>query len=109
MTGRITDLKKRLDRAERELADRAWHANFNGLCNCREETDANPLRPQDFEEEMNTPCPAHGFRRLGKITHFTFLNEDGTAKPHPKLDPLIKSYYARLDQANREVTHAPHI
>ncbi len=57
---------------------------------------------------MNLPCPAHGFRRLGRITRIVFVNpDDGTEEPSPRLDELIATYEARLAQADREEAHDP--
>ncbi len=106
MSGTLSVLSRRLAKLERTLADRRWRAKTrNRVCNCQDETTAHPWHPQEFEKEMNLPCPAHGFRRLGKITRFILFNEDGTVKPHPQLDPLIASYLARLDQANRDLAY----
>ena len=85
-----------------DLALRAELAN----CNCRHfsgVTLADPGRPEEFEAEMNLPCPAHGFRRLGTICELLCRRRDGPAEmPSPRLDELIATYEARLAQADRE-------
>jgi hypothetical protein len=61
---------------------------------------------EEFEAEMNLPCPAHGFRRLGKVLGVRFRDGDGTTEPNPRLDELIATYQRRLDQADRELAIA---
>ena len=107
MSGKLSSLRKRLDKLEQRMADQTRRAELAN-CTCQFMTVAISGQPEEFEAEMNLPCPAHGFRRLGRITHIQFINpEDGTAEPCPRLDELIATYEARLDQADREQAHDP--
>jgi len=55
--------------------------------------------PEQFEAAANLPCPAHGFRRLGKITVFVLVEEDGTiAEESARLSQLVEEYKLRLSQ-----------
>ncbi len=65
------------------------------------------ILPEEFEADLNLPCRAHGFRRLGRIMRIVFINPDSTELPSPKLDELIATYEARLAQADREEAHSP--
>ena len=107
MSGKLSGLQKRLATVEQRMADQTRRAELAN-CTCQVMTVAIPGQPEEFEAEMNLPCPAHGFRRLGRIMHINFINpEDGTAEPCPRLDELIATYEARLDQADREQAHDP--
>ena len=110
MSGKLSGLQKRLAKVEQRMADQARRVELAN-CTCIHSpllTLAIPGQPEEFEAEMNLPCPAHGFRRLGRIMHMQFINpEDGTAEPCPRLDELIATYEARLDQADREQAHDP--
>jgi hypothetical protein len=87
------------------MADQARRAELAD-CTCIHMTVA--LVPEEFEAEMNLPCPAHGFRRLGRIMRIVFVEPtDCTELPNPKLDELIAIYEARLAQADRGEAHAP--
>lgn len=105
MSGKLSSLRKRLAKVERDLADRARREEYAN-CNCREMTHAMPGEEEEFEAEMNLPCPSHGFRRLGRIMRIVFVNPDRTPEPSP-LDELIATYEARLAQADRELAHDP--
>jgi len=110
MSGTLSSLSRRLTKLEQQLADRARRAKL-ASCNCSYVTIADPARPEEFEAEMNLPCPAHGFRRLGRINRQFFYNPDHSVKRDPRLDhtwdQMMATYKARLDQANREVAHDP--
>jgi hypothetical protein len=107
MSGKLSSLSRRLAKVEQQAADQARRAELAN-CACTDLTIANPDLPEEFEAEMNLPCPAHGFRRLGRIMRIRFLNpDDRTAVPSPRLDELIATYEARLAQADREQAHDP--
>ena len=94
------------------MADLALRAELVN-CNCRHfsgVTLADPGRPEEFEAEMNLPCPAHGFRRLGRIMRLVFVKSThaGPAEmSSPRLDELIATYEGRLVQADRENVYDP--
>jgi hypothetical protein len=109
MSGNLSGLRKRLAKVEQRMADQARRAELAN-CTCIHSpyfTIAITGQPEKFEAEMNFPCPAHGFRRLGRIMHICFINPDGTAEPCPRLDELIATYEAHLAQADREQAHDP--
>jgi len=99
MSGTGSSLRRRLVKAEQQLADqaerahRAWLAN----CNCKDQTFVDYAK--NFEEEMNLRCPCHGFRRLGEIVRFD------RAHPDARLTELIATYEAGLAQAESEQAH----
>jgi hypothetical protein len=110
MSGKLSSLSRRLAKVEQQMADQARRAELAN-CTCRHMPDLTlvyPFQPEEFEAEMNLPCPAHGFRRLGRIMQIVFVNpDDGTEVPSPRLDELIATYEARLAQADREQAHDP--
>ena len=109
MSGNLSGLWKRLAKVEQRMADQARRAELAN-CTCIHSpcfTIAITGQPEKFEAEMNLPCPAHGFRRLGRIMHICFIDPDGTAEPDPRLDELIATYEAGLAQADREQAHDP--
>jgi hypothetical protein len=95
-----------LAKVEQQMADQARRAELAN-CTCNDMTIANTVLPEQFEAEMNLPCPAHGFRRLGRIMRIVFVDPGGKKVPSPRLDELIATYEARLAQADREETHDP--
>jgi len=104
MSRKLSGLWKRLAKVEQQMADQARRAELAN-CTCIHSSDvtfAISGRPEKFEAEMNLPCPAHGFRRLGRILRIRFMKPDGTEKPSPRLDELIATYKAGLAQADRE-------
>jgi hypothetical protein len=109
MSRKLSALWKRLAKLEQRMAEEARRAELAN-CTCIRMpniTAALPDQPEKLEAEMNLPCPAHGIRRLGRIMRIGFVNPDGTKEPSPRLDELIATYEARLDQADREVADAP--
>lgn len=81
-------LRKRLKKAERKWADVAKREEI-AYCICR--TSMFPSEPDEFELEMNRPCPSHGFRRLGTVFHLC----TDSAKTE-RMDELIAEYKRRL-------------
>jgi hypothetical protein len=106
MSGKLSSLRKRLDQLEQRMADRARRAELAN-CTCIHMPDVTlAIHPEEFEAEMNLPCPAHGFRRLGKVLAIRFRDGDGTTEPSDRWDELIATYQRRLDQADRELANA---
>ena len=97
------NLEKRLTKIEQRLLDVAREQL--GDCNCRKFSCASASNLEEFEEEMNRPCPAHGFRNLGQIFHTVIvpLNDAGREND-AKAEKLIKTYEARRarHEAERE-------
>jgi hypothetical protein len=110
MSGTLSGLRRRLAKVEQQMADQAQRAELAN-CTCKHTPDVTiAVLPEEFEAEMNLPCPAHGFRRLGRIMRIVFVeptNPGGTEVPSPRLDELIATYDARLAQADREQAHDP--
>lgn len=107
MSGNLSSLEKRLANLEQLVADLARQVE-SANCTCEPHgTLVLPFQPEKFEAEMNLPCPAHGFRRLGMILKIRFVNGDGSREPTPRLDELLATYKARLDQADRELASGP--
>jgi hypothetical protein len=73
-------------------------------CICQKITFA--YSPKVFEAEMNKPCPAHGFRRLGRviITRIAYTRGDAPEEygaEQALLSELVKEYKRRLAQAEQ--------
>ena len=85
MSGRLSSLSRRLTKVEQQMADQVRRAELAN-CSCTQMTIAFPDNPEEFEAQMNLPCPAHGFRRLGRIMGIRFVDSDGTSEPSPRLD-----------------------
>ena len=101
MPARLSSLSRRLVQVEQRLADKVSRERL-APCICTARTVA--LRQNAFEEEMNRPCPSHGFRDLGQIFRVVIVptkglpvNEDGTQDDSlsPKFDEVIATYESR--------------
>jgi hypothetical protein len=91
------NLEKRLAEVERRLRDVARRDQLAN-CNCQQLTSA--FSSDNFEEEMNRPCPAHGFRDLGTIMHTVVVPTNSLVREiepeeDTKLQALIATYEAR--------------
>lgn len=127
MSEKLSSLRKRMAKLERNVADIA-HREKLVNCNCQELTIAQDHQPEEFEREMNLPCPSHGLRRLGKIIHIVSVSAPSTPgilvtgplgeiirqeEPHPdenafqevevndELDRLLEIYRARIAEDDR--------
>ena len=108
MSGNLSGLWKRLAKVEQRMADQARRAELAN-CTCVHSpwmTFALTGQPEKFEAEMNLPCPAHGFRRLGMILKIRFVDGHGRRDPTSRLEELLATYEARLAaQADRELAN----
>jgi hypothetical protein len=96
MTGRLSSFNKRLDKVERQQAERNRRLVV-AECNCREITIALPHQAKEFEAEINRTCTAHGVRRLGKLLAMSFVNPGMTVTDESaKLNQLLETYRFRL-------------
>lgn len=96
MSGNLSSLEKRLANLEQRVADLARQV-ASANCNCEPYgTLALSFQPEKFEAEMNLPCPAHGFRRLGMILKIRFVDGDGRRDSTSRLEELLAIYEARL-------------
>jgi hypothetical protein len=102
VSGKSSSLEKRFADFEQGVADLARRAELAN-CNCKPfVTLALSSQPEKFEAEMNLPCPAHGFRRLGMILKIRFVDGDGR-RDTSRLEELLATYEAHLAQADREL------
>jgi hypothetical protein len=69
MSQKLCNIRKRLAKVQQQIADIARHEELSN-CNCRDGTVASEGQAEEFEREMNLPCPTHGLRRRGTIIHF---------------------------------------
>ncbi len=89
MSGKLSSLNRRLAKVERQLIDEARREGMAG-CICSAMTLADADKPEEFEAEMNEPCPAHGFRRLGMLLEVRQIGSKVA-----KIDQLLEIYKAR--------------
>ncbi len=89
MSGKLSSLNRRLAKVERQLIDEARREGM-AECICRAMTLADADKPEEFEAEMNEPCPAHGFRRLGMLLEVRQIGSKVA-----KIDQLLEIYKAR--------------
>lgn len=89
MSGKLSSLSRRLAKVERQLIDEARREGMAG-CICSAMTLADADKPEEFEAEMNEPCPAHGFRRLGMLLEVRQIGSKVA-----KIDQLLEIYKAR--------------
>jgi predicted component of type VI protein secretion system len=96
MSSRLSNLSRRLAKIEREMAEKVRRKELAN-CICRDLTVA--FASEEFEAEMNLPCPAHGLRRLGQIIAVEGVNPDKTVtEESTKLAQLLDMYELRLSQ-----------
>jgi hypothetical protein len=92
MSGKLSSLGRRLAKVEQKLAERARREKLAN-CICGAAIIAVSTAPEQFEAEMNRTCPAHGFRRLGKIIPVIFGSVDAADEPEtdgPDTDEVDK-------------------
>src|SRR5450432_4732220 len=97
------NVRYRLAKLEKQLSDLT---RLKELANCICKQNTVALEADEFEAEMNLPCPCHGFRRLGVIDQIVFVNPDLTKEPNPRLDELLATYESRLEEADRTTADA---
>jgi len=95
MSGKLSNLSRRVAEVEQQVDDRAGREELTN-CICREWTFTHDA---DAFEEMNRTCPVHGFRRLGRILPVSFVRPDRTlTEESTKLLQLVETYKLRLSQ-----------
>src|SRR5579864_1793848 len=62
----ISEVHKQLVKVEQMLAERARRKLLE-TCECPKFTSLDSLKPEELEDQMNRPCPAHEFRSLGSV------------------------------------------
>jgi hypothetical protein len=106
MSRKLSGLRRRLAKAEQQMAGLARREELVN-CNCKLVSWTVAGSAEEFEAEMNLPCPSHGFRRLGMIFQIVPAGMNRTPVPNPRMDELIATYEARLAQADRDQAHGP--
>jgi hypothetical protein len=103
MAGKLAGLRRRLEKAEKALAETVEQERLAN-CICKvgprgpRPTIAISMEPEKFEAEMNQKCPVHGFRDLGNIIHMKFTD---LPDERFRLDDLLDEYYARKSEYER--------
>jgi hypothetical protein len=98
MSGRLSNLRTRLAKVERQVADTARCEKLAN-CNCRPQGEDSPsifVKAEEFEAAANLPCPTHGIRRLGRLSAIVF-GRTPTAES-AKLIQLMEEYELRISQ-----------
>jgi len=97
MGGKLAGLRRRLEKAEKVLAETAEGERLaDCICKVRDvspPTIAFSNKPEEFEAEMKKKCPVHGFRHLGHIVAIRFV-APGRKDERGRLDELLDEYYA---------------
>ena len=87
-------LRRRVAKLERIVLD--WNQKKKlANCNCRQATVASSLDVEQFEAQMNLPCPAHGARRLGCIVVIEHIAQPDGKNQMASLQQLLEEYRAR--------------
>jgi hypothetical protein len=66
MKNSISKVERQLVKVEQKLAERARRKLLE-TCECAKFTSLESLKPEELEDQMNLPCPAHEFRSLGSL------------------------------------------
>jgi hypothetical protein len=109
MSQKLSSLRRRLVKVQQRMADIARREELAD-CNCPVTTFVTSGRPEEFESEMNLPCPSHGFRRLGRIIWIqSVAAENGAPKfderiqqDDAEIERLLEIYEARLAEHDRQ-------
>ena len=102
MSRKLSNLNKRLAKVEQQTTHIATREK---LVNCNCYPDPLGLKmlvvkdAKEFEAQMNLSCPAHGFRRLGKLMVVTIVggNEE-ISEEGARRKELAKEYDRRLSE-----------
>jgi hypothetical protein len=96
MSGKLSSLNRRLAKVEQQVAERTKREELAN-CICRTLTIVQDA--EQFEVEMNRPCPVHGVRDLGQLLIHTPFNSDTTpSEVSIKRRQLLDLYELRLSQ-----------
>jgi hypothetical protein len=100
MAGKLAGLRRRLEKAERALAETVEQEKLaNCICKVGRPTIVRSDQPEELEAEMNQKCPVHGFRDLG----FPIIVMRITDLPNERfrVDDLLDEYEARKSEYER--------
>ena len=92
--------RRRLEKLEQKLADLARQEALAN-CNCQKFMFVNSTKV--LEAEMSKTCPAHGFRRLGRITIVRTVppRADRIDERSVGLEELVDEYKRRLAEVEQ--------
>jgi hypothetical protein len=100
----LSNLSRRLAIVEQRVADTARREKLSN-CNCFPQDPERLGIPflatneKEFEAQINLRCPAHGFRRLGKLIVLTIVNPDRTiTEESVRLGQVVDEYQLRLSE-----------
>jgi hypothetical protein len=101
MSGRLSNLRTRLAKAERQMADRVRRDELAN-CNCFPRGEDFPnifLNAEEFQAAASLPCPTHGVRRLGRLMPIVFGKMGGKpTEESAKLIQVMEEYELRISQ-----------
>jgi hypothetical protein len=102
MSGKLSSLNRRLAKVEQQVAERTKREELAN-CICRTSMPFTIVQDaEQFEVEMNRPCPVHGVRDLGQLLIHTPFNSDTTpSEVSIKLRQLLDLYELRLSQRSQ--------
>ncbi len=97
MSGRSSNLRNRLGEVERKVGEVVRREQL-AKCNCNFRTSYSAWDPEEFEGDINLPCPAHGFRDLGFIVLCRLVDKHGVSIDSvgdARREQLFATYNAR--------------
>ena len=102
MSRKLANLNMRLAKVEQQAAHIVRREKL-ASCNCYPNPPGIKMLvvkdAKEFEAEMNLSCPAHGFRRLGKLMVVTIVGREGEISEEcARREELAKEYYRRLSE-----------
>ena len=102
MSRKLSDLYKRLAKVEQQAAHIATQEKLAN-CNCYPHTLGLKMLvvkdAKEFEADMNLSCPAHGFRRLGRLMVSTIVARRGEiSEDCARRNELVREYEGRLSE-----------
>ncbi len=102
MSGKLSSLNRRLAKVEQQVAERTKREELANRI-CRTSMPFTIVQDaEQFEVEMNRPCPVHGVRDLGQLLIHTPFNSDTTpSEVSIKLRQLLDLYELRLSQRSQ--------
>jgi hypothetical protein len=102
MSGKLSSLNRRLAKVEQQVAERTKREELAN-CICRTSMPFTIVQDaEQFEVEMNRPCPVHGVRDLGQLLIHTPFNSDTTpSEVSIKRRQLLDLYELRLSQRSQ--------
>ena len=100
MAGKLAELRRRLERAEKTAAKTAEQENLAAcICKVKNESETATILfswdPDKLEAKMNQKCPVHGFRQLGKILTLYAVKRGGVRCDSSRFDELLAQYQSR--------------